>query len=67
MIIENDKLVSYEKVTGNENGITEVRATINFLSDGELHTKSEYLQNGKWINGHEIYYKEAPNAKVLFK
>ena len=43
MIIENDKLVSYEKVTGNENGITEVRATINLLSNGELHTKSEYL------------------------
>ena len=67
MIIENDKLVSYEKVTGNENGITEVRATINLLTNGELHTKSEYLQNGKWVDGHEIYYKEAPNAKVLFK
>ena len=67
MIIENDKLVSYEKVTGNKNGITEVRATINLLSKGELHTKSDYLQNGKWVDGHEIYYKEAPNAKVLFK
>ncbi len=67
MIIENDKLVSYEKVTGNENGITEVKATINLSTNGELHTKSEYLQNGKWIDGHEIYYKEATNARVLFK
>ena len=66
-VIENDKLVSFEKVTGNENGITEVRATINLLSKGELHTKSDYLQNGKWVDGHEIYYKEAPDAKVLFK
>ena len=43
------------------------RATINLLSEGGLHTKSEYLQNGKWVDGHEIYYKEAPDAKVLFK
>ena len=34
MIIENDKLVSYEKVTGNENGITEVKATINLSTNG---------------------------------
>ena len=67
MIIENDKLISYEKVLGDENGITEVRATINFLSEGGFHTTSDYLQNGKWIDGHEIYYQEAPNAKVLFK
>ena len=67
LIIEGDKLVSYEKVTGNENGITEVRATINLLSEGELHTKSDYLQNGKWVDGHEIYYKEVPGAMVLFK
>lgn len=67
MIIKNDQLVSYEKVTGNENGITEVRATINLLSDGGLHTKSEYFQNGMWVNGHEIYYKESPDSKVLFK
>jgi len=67
MIIENDKLVSYEKVTGNENGITEVKSIMQLLSNGQLHTKSEYLQNGKWVDGHEIYYKEAPEAQVIFQ
>ena len=67
LIIEGDKFVSYEKVIGNEDGITEVRAPINLLSKGELQTKSEYLQNIKWVDDHEIYYKEVPNAKVLFK
>ena len=31
MIIENDKLVSYEKVTGNENGITKVKSTTQLI------------------------------------
>ena len=67
LIIEDDKLISYEEVIGNENGITEVKSTMQLLSNGNLHNKSEYLQNGKWVDGHEIYYKEAPNAKALFK
>ena len=67
MIIEDDKLISHEEVAGNENGITEVKSTMQLLSNGNLHNKSEYLQNGKWVDGHEIYYKEAPDAKPLFK
>ena len=35
--------------------------------NGELHTKSMYLQSGKWIDGHEIYYKKSPEAPVIFK
>ena len=67
VIIEDGKLVSHEKVTGNENGITEVKSIMQLLSNGQLHTKSEYLQNGKWVDGHEIYYKEAPGEQVIFK
>ena len=67
VIIEDGKLVSHEKVTGNENGITEVKSIMQLLSNGQLHTKSEYLQNGKWVDGHEIYYKEVPEAQVIFK
>ena len=67
MIIENNKLISYEKVPGNKNGIIEVRATVYLLPVVQLHAKSEYFQNEKWVDGHEIYYKEAPDAKVLFK
>ena len=67
VIIEDGKLVSHENVTGNENGITEVKSIMQLLSNGQLHTKSEYLQNGKWVDGHEIYYKEAPGEQVIFK
>lgn len=67
MMIEDDQLISYEKVEGNKNGITEVKAIIKLLAEGGLHTKAEYYQNGKWVDGHEVYYKEAPHAQVLFK
>ena len=67
VILEDDKLVSHEKVTGNVNGITEVKSTMQLLSNGQLHTISEYLQNGMWIDGHEIYYKKTPEAQVIFK
>ena len=65
--IEGEKFVSHESVTGNQNGITEVRATGEMLPDGRMHSKSQYLQNGKWVDGHEIFYVEDPGAKVIFK
>lgn len=65
--IEKNKLLSHEKVTGNQNGITEVKSTGEFLPGGKMHSKAEFLQNGKWVPGHEIHYKEAPDAKVIFK
>ena len=65
--IEEGKFSSIEEVTGNENGITKVKAIVQLLSDGMLHTKSQYFQNGKWVDGHEVHYKEDPNAKVILK
>ena len=65
--IEEGKFSSIEEVTGNENGVTKVKAIVQLLSDGMLHTKSQYFQNGKWVDGHEVHYKEDPNAKVIFK
>ena len=67
MHFEDGKLISLEDVTGNENGITKVKAIIEFLENGDLRNSSKYLINDEWIDGHAIYYKEAPNAKVLFK
>ncbi len=64
---ENDKYISHEYVTGNKQGITEVKATGEKLPDGTMHTKSLYLKEGKWVDGHEIIYEEDPNAKVIFK
>ncbi len=61
------KFSSRELVTGSRQGITEVRATGEILEDGRLHSKSQYLKNGEWIEGHEVYYEETPDAKVVFK
>ncbi len=65
--VDGNRLSSVEKVTGNENGITEVKATSELTADGKLKVKSEYLAKGEWVPGHEITYTESPDAKVIFK
>jgi hypothetical protein len=65
--IDGNRLVSVEKVTGNENGITEVKATSELTPAGVLSVKSEYFAKGNWVPGHTITYKEAPDATVVFK
>ena len=67
MHFEDGNLIIIEDVTWNENGITQVKAIIGFLPNGHLHNTSQYLMHGNWVAGHEIYYKEDPSAKVLFK
>ena len=67
MVIDGTKWSSTEKVTGNEQGITEVRATSEFTSDGKLIVRSQYFHDGKWEKGHEINYAESSDAKVVFK
>ena len=67
LTVEKGALVSHEKVTGNKNGITEVKATIRLLPDGRMHTKSQYLQKEKWVDGHEIHYRPSPESRVVFK
>jgi hypothetical protein len=63
---KDGKLHSREAVKGNAQGITEVEA-VSELTDGKLHVKSRYLKNGEWIDGHEITYTEAPDAKVVLE
>jgi len=65
--VDNGKIIVIEKVTGNQNGITEVKSITQLLPNSEKHTKAQYFQNGKWIDGHDIYYKEDPEAKLNFK
>lgn len=64
---DGNKWIGHEYVTGNKDGITEVKSTGEILFDGRLHSKSQYLKNGEWIDGHEFYYVEDPSAKVIFK
>ena len=64
---EDEKLISIEDVTGNENGITQVKAIIEFFPDGNMLNSSKYFMNGNWVDGHKIHYKEKPDAQVIFK
>lgn len=67
MKVENNKYISHEFVTGSEDGITEVKGTGEITADGKMISKSQYLQNGKWVEGHAATYVEAPEAQVIFK
>jgi hypothetical protein len=62
-------LTSEEAVKGaaGDDPVTKVRATTKLLPDGRMHVKSEYLKKAGWVAGHEIIYKEAPGAEVVFK
>lgn len=67
MTFEAGKLISHERVTGNTEGITEVKAVGEMLPGGKMRSSSQYLKNGKWVDGHTAIYVEAPNEKVIFK
>lgn len=64
---EDGKLITHELVTGNQNGVTEVKATTQIQDNGKMHVKSRYLQKGEWVDGHEVTYEETPGAEVIFK
>ena len=67
MHFEDGKLISVEEVTGNENGITKVKAIIELLPNGDLQNSSKYFMNNEWVDGHKVYYKEDSQAKIIFK
>ena len=43
MKIEDGALIGHETVTGNQQGVTEVRSTTRFLNDGRMHV--DFLEN----------------------
>lgn len=67
MKIEDGKFVSFEKVEGDANGITEVKNISEVLPDGRLSSKAYFLKNDEWIDGHQIIYQEDLNAELIFK
>lgn len=67
MTIAGGKLVGSEKVSGDANGVTEVRSTTELRPDGTMLVKAEYLKNGQPSGGRETLYKEDPKAEVKFK
>ena len=67
IIFEGGKFISHEMVTGNKEGITEVKAIGEMLPDGKMRSTSQYFKNGKWVDGHTAIYIEAPTENVIFK
>jgi hypothetical protein len=67
MIATDGKLVGLEKVSGDANGVTEVRSTTQLRADGTMLVKAEYLKDGQPAGGRETLYKEDPKAEVKFK
>ena len=67
MTLKEGKFTSHQVVTGSAEGVTEVMATTELRADGTMHSKSEYLKEGKWVPGHEVNYKEDPKAEVVFR
>lgn len=65
--VEDGALVSHEFVTGNSEGITEVKAKSAILPDGTMKSQASYFRNGAWEDGHEILYREDPSAQIVFR
>lgn len=65
--VKGNQLISEEDVTGNENGITKVRAVSTIHENGNLQVESEYFTKGEWKAGRNMLYKPAADAKVRFK
>jgi hypothetical protein len=67
MKAEGRSFTAHEFVTGNENGITEVKSTATLGDDGKLRTASQYLRNGEWVPGHTAVYEEDASAEIRFR
>lgn len=65
--VEAGKITTHEEVTGNQEGVTEVKGTMEFLPNNQVRVKSQYLKNGAWVDGHEVTYDESPESEVRFK
>jgi hypothetical protein len=60
------KFVAVEKVTGETNGISEVRSTCELRADGTMLKKATFVKDGQATGGPEILYREDSMAEVKF-
>jgi len=68
LTIAGQKLTAIEQVSGNTNGIVEVRSTTEIQPSGIFVTKATYLNKaGETVGGREAVYQEDPKAEVKFK
>ena len=68
LTMKDGKFITSESVSGSAGNVTEVRSTCELEPDGGFHVKSEYMgKDSNWSLGHEVTYRESPDAKVIFK
>jgi hypothetical protein len=67
MKAEEGGFVAHEMVTGEADGITEVKSTSRVLPDGRLHVVTHYLKKGQWVEGRDVHYSEDKDGVVRFK
>ncbi|MDX5406596.1 MAG: hypothetical protein LPK11_06095 [Chromatiaceae bacterium] len=65
--VQTGEIVALENVENNQNGITQVKSFSRILPDGTLQTKSSYLQNGSWVEGHSATYQPVAAQPIRFK
>lgn len=67
MTFKDGKILTREIVSGDADGVSEVRATVEMSPDGTYQQKTEFLKNGNWQVATETSYREEPSAIVVFK
>jgi hypothetical protein len=64
---QTGEIIALESVENNQNGITQVKSYSRVMPDGSLETKSSYLQNGNWVDGHSATYLPVAIQDIKFK
>jgi len=67
MDFKDGKVLTHEVVSGNSGKTTAVRGTSEIQPDGSFHVKTEHQENGEWVPGHEVTYKEDASANFIFR
>ena len=61
------RMVAREDVIGNEDGITVVESTTEFVSADQMLVTTRFLKQGAWTEPTEVTYGAAPDEAVLFR
>jgi len=67
MKVDGKKLECHEVVTGEAQGTTEVKSTIELLDENTMHSSAKYFKNGASQQGRELTYKRVAGLKPVFK
>jgi hypothetical protein len=65
--VEGKKFECHEVVTGDTEGTTEVKSTIELRDENTMQSSAKYFKNGQSEHGREVTYKRVDGAKPVFK